>query len=68
MTGYGLISIVDFLIMTEEVKDFGIWPACIFGTERKYVLYEQGKAIKVNVNSRVVVDAAFYCEMQLNYS
>jgi hypothetical protein len=28
----------------------------------------KGKAIKVNVNSRVAVDAAFFHEMQPNYS
>ncbi|KAJ6039290.1 uncharacterized protein N7446_014038 [Penicillium canescens] len=36
--------------------------------QRQRVLYEQGKAIKVNVNSRVGVDAAFFHEMQPNYS
>lgn len=28
----------------------------------------KGKAIKVNINSRVAVDAAFFHEMQPNYS
>lgn len=28
----------------------------------------KGKIVKININSRVVVDAAFFYEIQLNYS